>query len=176
MSQLPQKVEKVLKCDLSSWQRRLYDRIKTKGRALQGGAGASKSLANTVMQLRKVCNHPYLFLNEYEIDESIVRASGKFSLLDRVLPKLFMKNHRVLMFSQMTATMDILEYYFNLRKFKYLRLDGNTKHEDRGADMRAFQQEGSDIFLFLLSTRAGGLGLNLQTADTVIIFDSDWNP
>lgn len=108
--------------------------------------------------------------------EEIIRASGKFELLDRLLPKLRKSGHRVLLFSQMTRLMDILEIYLKLNDFKFLRLDGSTKTEERGALLKQFNAPDSPYFMFLLSTRAGGLGLNLQTADTVIIFDSDWNP
>ena len=144
------------------------------------GAGKSKGLQNTAMQLRKCCNHPYLFLeggryNVYKKEE-ILRASGKFELLDRLLPKLERTGHRVLLFSQMTRVLDILEIYLTFQGLKYLRLDGTTKTEDRGSLLRKFNAPDSPYFLFLLSTRAGGLGLNLQTADTVIMFDSDWNP
>ncbi|PNX95297.1 transcription regulatory protein SNF2-like [Trifolium pratense] len=131
------------------------------------------------MQLRKCCNHPYLFVGDYDMyrcKEEIVRASGKFELLDRLLPKLRRAGHRVLLFSQMTRLMDTLEVYLRLHDFKYLRLDGSTKTEERGTLLRKFNAPDSPYFMFLLSTRAGGLGLNLQTADTVIIFDSDWNP
>ncbi len=93
-----------------------------------------------------------------------------------MLPKFNLTGHRVLIFCQMTTLMTIMEDYFNWRGYKYLRLDGTTKSEDRGDLLQLFSQPGSDYFIFLLSTRAGGLGLNLQSADTVIIFDSDWNP
>ncbi|XP_016122166.1 probable global transcription activator SNF2L2, partial [Sinocyclocheilus grahami] len=106
----------------------------------------------------------------------LYRASGKFELLDRILPKLKATNHRVLLFCQMTSLMTIMEDYFAYRNFLYLRLDGTTKSEDRAALLKKFNEEGSQYFIFLLSTRAGGLGLNLQAADTVVIFDSDWNP
>lgn len=106
----------------------------------------------------------------------LYRVSGKFELLDRILPKLKATNHRVLLFCQMTQCMTIIEDYLSWRQFGYLRLDGTTKAEDRGELLRKFNAKGSEYFVFLLSTRAGGLGLNLQTADTVVIFDSDWNP
>ncbi|CAI0559889.1 unnamed protein product [Linum tenue] len=110
-----------------------------------------------------------------QIDE-ITRASGKFELLDRLLPKLRATGHRILLFSQMTKLMNILEIYLRLHGYMYLRLDGTTKTEERGAKLKQFNAPDSPYFMFLLSTRAGGLGLNLQTADTVIMFDSDWNP
>ncbi len=104
------------------------------------------------------------------------RTAGKFELLDRILPKYKITGHRVLMFFQMTAFMDIMEDFLRFRGILYLRLDGTTKSEDRSDLLKTFNAPNSPYFMFLLSTRAGGLGLNLQTADTVIIYDSDWNP
>ncbi|KAK7280168.1 hypothetical protein RJT34_25230 [Clitoria ternatea] len=177
---LPGKSQVILKCDMSAWQKVYYHQVTDVGRVgLDNGSGKSKSLQNLTMQLRKCCNHPYLFVGEYDMfkrKEEIVRASGKFELLDRLLPKLRRAGHRVLLFSQMTRLMDVLEIYLRLHDFKYLRLDGSTKTEERGSLLRKFNAPDSPYFMFLLSTRAGGLGLNLQTADTVIIFDSDWNP
>ncbi|KAK6254997.1 SNF2 [Theobroma cacao] len=176
---LPGKSQVILKCDLSAWQKAYYQQVTEKGRVgLDNGSGKSKSLQNLTMQLRKCCNHPYLFVPNYNMwqREEVVRASGKFELLDRLLPKLQRASHRVLLFSQMTHLMDILEIYLRLNDFMYLRLDGSTKTEERGSLLKKFNASDSPYFMFLLSTRAGGLGLNLQTADTVIIFDSDWNP
>uniref|UniRef100_A0A8C5M0B9 SWI/SNF related BAF chromatin remodeling complex subunit ATPase 4 n=1 Tax=Leptobrachium leishanense TaxID=445787 RepID=A0A8C5M0B9_9ANUR len=195
-AQLPEKVEYVIKCDMSALQRVLYRHMQAKGVLLTDGSekdkkgkGGTKTLMNTIMQLRKICNHPYMF---QQIEESfsehlgftggivqgqdLYRASGKFELLDRILPKLRATNHKVLLFCQMTTLMTIMEDYFGYRGFKYLRLDGTTKAEDRGMLLKTFNEPSSEYFIFLLSTRAGGLGLNLQSADTVIIFDSDWNP
>lgn len=177
---LPGKSQVILKCDMSAWQKVYYQQVTDLGRVgLDNGTGKSKSLQNLTMQLRKCCNHPYLFvIGEYNMwrKEEIIRASGKFELLDRLLPKLQRAGHRVLLFSQMTRLMDILEIYLQLHDYKYLRLDGSTKTEERGSLLKKFNAPDSPYFMFLLSTRAGGLGLNLQTADTVIIFDSDWNP
>merc|ERR1719259_1112430 len=106
----------------------------------------------------------------------LYRSSGKFELMDRILPKLKSYGHRILLFCQMTQLMTIMEDYLNFRGYKYLRLDGMTKADDRGELLAMFNNKDSEYFLFILSTRAGGLGLNLQSADTVIIFDSDWNP
>uniref|UniRef100_A0A8C9RP00 SWI/SNF related BAF chromatin remodeling complex subunit ATPase 2 n=1 Tax=Scleropages formosus TaxID=113540 RepID=A0A8C9RP00_SCLFO len=195
-SQLPEKVEYVIKCDMSAIQKVLYRHMQGKGILLTDGSekdkkgkGGAKTLMNTIMQLKKICNHPYMFQH---IEESfaehlgypngiingpdLYRASGKFELLDRILPKLQATNHRVLLFCQMTSLMTIMEDYFAYRNFLYLRLDGTTKSEDRAALLKKFNEKGSQYFIFLLSTRAGGLGLNLQAADTVVIFDSDWNP
>ncbi|XP_020534146.1 probable ATP-dependent DNA helicase CHR12 isoform X2 [Jatropha curcas] len=176
---LPGKSQVILKCDMSAWQKVYYQQVTEMGRVgLHTGTGKSRSLQNLSMQLRKCCNHPYLFVGEYNMwrREEIMRASGKFELLDRLLPKLRATDHRVLLFSQMTRLMDILEIYLQLHDYKYLRLDGSTKTEERGTLLKQFNAPDSPYFMFLLSTRAGGLGLNLQTADTVIIFDSDWNP
>ncbi|XP_002135618.2 ATP-dependent helicase brm isoform X2 [Drosophila pseudoobscura] len=193
--QLPDKVEYIIKCDMSALQRVLYKHMQSKGVLLTDGSekgkhgkGGAKALMNTIVQLRKLCNHPFMFqaIEEKYCDHTgghgvvsgpdLYRVSGKFELLDRILPKLKATNHRVLLFCQMTQCMTIIEDYLSWRQFGYLRLDGTTKAEDRGELLRKFNAKGSDIFVFLLSTRAGGLGLNLQTADTVVIFDSDWNP
>lgn len=195
-SQLPEKVEYVVKCDMSALQRLLYRHMQTKGVLLTDGSekdkkgkGGTKTLMNTIMQLRKICNHPFMFQHieeafaeHLECSSGIVqgpdlyRASGKFELLDRILPKLRHTGHRILLFCQMTTLMTIMEDYLNYRNFSYLRLDGTTKSDDRGHLLELFNDPNSQYFVFLLSTRAGGLGLNLQAADTVIIFDSDWNP
>lgn len=96
---------------------------------------------------------------------------GKMALLDKLLKKLKERGNRVLIFSQMTRMLDILEDYFALREYSYCRIDGNTSYDDREDRIAAYNAPGSDIYIFLLSTRAGGLGINLQTADTVIIYD-----
>ncbi|RHY30947.1 hypothetical protein DYB32_003909 [Aphanomyces invadans] len=190
LDQLPDKVERVLRCELSGWQKIMYRRIQEGGSLLMEGSSGgghdddakkssftAKGLSNILMQLRKVCNHPYLFQTQgYPIDFDIVRSAGKFELLDRMLPKLHAAGHRVLMFSQMTQLMHVLEDYFNYRGFRYLRLDGSTSADEREQRMFMFNAPDSPFFIFLLSSRAGGLGLNLATADTVVIFDSDWNP
>ncbi|XP_021750382.1 probable ATP-dependent DNA helicase CHR12 [Chenopodium quinoa] len=176
---LPGKTQVILKCDLSAWQKIYYQQVTDMGRVgMDSERGKSKGLQNLSMQLRKCCNHPYLFLPEYNIwrSDEIVRASGKFELLDRLLPKLAKSGHRVLLFSQMTRLLDILEVYLRMREHRFLRLDGSSKTDERGTLLKEFNAPDSPYFIFLLSTRAGGLGLNLQTADTVIIFDSDWNP
>ncbi|XP_052775385.1 transcription activator BRG1-like isoform X2 [Mya arenaria] len=194
-SQLPDKVEYVIKCDMSSLQRVIYRHMQNKGVLLTDGSekdkkgrGGAKILMNTIMQLRKICNHPFMF---HHIEEAfseangiagvvtgpdLYRVSGKFELLDRILPKLRALKHKVLLFSQMTSLLSILEDYFLFRGYRYLRLDGTTKADDRGELLSLFNKEDSPYHIFILSTRAGGLGLNLQTADTVVIFDSDWNP
>uniref|UniRef100_A0A0A9YTR4 ATP-dependent helicase brm n=2 Tax=Lygus hesperus TaxID=30085 RepID=A0A0A9YTR4_LYGHE len=195
-SQLPDKVEYIVKCDMSGLQRVLYKHMQSKGVLLTDGSekgkqgkGGAKALMNTIVQLRKLCNHPFMFhhIEEKYCDHigssggvvsgpDLFRVSGKFELLDRILPKLKATGHRVLLFCQMTQLMTIMEDYLSWRSFLYLRLDGTTKSEDRGDLLKKFNSPESEFFIFLLSTRAGGLGLNLQAADTVVIFDSDWNP
>ncbi|EEC00198.1 helicase, putative, partial [Ixodes scapularis] len=133
---------------------------------------------NPLMDLRKICNHPYLFRwvdPTGPADEELVAASGKLRLLDCMLPELRRRKHKVLLFSQMTRVLDILEDYCHLRHFRHCRLDGRTKVEDRQLQMHLFNNDPS-YFVFLLSTRAGGLGINLTGGDTVVLFDSDWNP
>eukprot|EP01041_Mallomonas_annulata_P001914 gene1914-3715_t len=176
LDQLPDKVEKVLRCELSGWQRRLYRIIHRRCTTNKEGELVGGGLNNVIMQLRKICNHPYLFLSDWLIDDDLIRCSGKFEILDRMLPKLKAGGHRILIFSQMTQVMTILERFFDLKGFSYLRLDGGTISDDREKRMFMFNDPDSPYFIFLLSTRAGGLGLNLATADTVILFDSDWNP
>lgn len=104
-----------------------------------------------------------------------VTDSGKLAKLDQLLFKLKEEGHRVLLYFQMTKMIDLMEEYLTYRNYKYCRLDGSTKLEDRRDTVADFQTR-SDIFIFLLSTRAGGLGINLTAADTVIFYDSDWNP
>ena len=127
---------------------------------------------NQMNSVTQVCNHPYLFSKEgYHINDDIIRSSGKFELLDRILPKLKAAGHRVLMFTQMVKMMPILEDYFAYRGHRSIRLDGSTTADEREKRMYMYNTPDSPYFIFLLSTRAGGLGLNLATADTVIIFD-----
>lgn len=181
-SQLPQKSEMVLKVELSGWQKLIYKQLKNEGLRSVGsdGRAVNNKMQNLMMQLRKTCNHPYLFWQEGEgLDfphENLYRASGKFEMLDRVLPKLHKTGHKVLIFTQMTKILDLMEDFLTWRKWNYVRLDGTTKSEERGQVVDKFMDKEADNWIFLLTTRAGGVGLNLQVADTVIIFDSDWNP
>uniref|UniRef100_A0A452TDI4 Proliferation-associated SNF2-like protein n=1 Tax=Ursus maritimus TaxID=29073 RepID=A0A452TDI4_URSMA len=139
-------------------------------------------LQNIMMLLRKCCNHPYLIeypidpvTQEFKVDEELVTNSGKFLILDRMLPELKARGHKVLLFSQMTRMLDILMDYCHFRNFNFSRLDGSMSYSEREKNMHSFNTD-PDVFIFLVSTRAGGLGINLTAADTVIIYDSDWNP
>ncbi|OCB89229.1 SNF2-family ATP dependent chromatin remodeling factor snf21 [Sanghuangporus baumii] len=188
-SELPDKVEKIIKIRMSALQSQLYKQMKkykmiADGKDAKGRqSGGVKGLSNELMQLRKICQHPFLFDSVEDkispsgvVDDNIWRVSGKFELLVRVLPKFFATGHRVLIFFQMTKVMDIMEDFMKAQGWQYLRLDGGTKTEERASHVQVFNAMNSPIQVFILSTRAGGLGLNLQSADTVIIFDSDWNP
>ncbi|KAL6767714.1 hypothetical protein ACKKBF_B36355 [Auxenochlorella protothecoides x Auxenochlorella symbiontica] len=178
---LPPKKETILKIGMSDMQRKYYAALLQKDMdAVTGGADRSR-LLNIVMQLRKCCNHPYLFQGAepgppYITGEHLVENSGKMVLLDKLLPKLQSRGSRVLIFSQMTRVLDILEDYCLYRGYQYCRIDGNTSGEDRESQIDDYNREGSEKFVFLLSTRAGGLGINLYTADIVVLYDSDWNP
>ena len=180
---LPPKKETKLYVGLSKLQREWYTKILMKDIDVINGAGKVERmrLMNILMQLRKCANHPYLFDGvepgpPYTTDQHLVDASGKMVVLDRLLPKLQSQGSRVLIFSQMTRMLDILEDYCQWRNYQYCRLDGSTPHDIRQESILAFNKEESEKFIFLLSTRAGGLGINLATADIVILYDSDWNP
>ena len=141
------------------------------------------SLQNIAMELKKASNHPFLFHGAEIISDSkeeqlkgMIMNSGKMVILDKLLTRLKEGGHRVLIFSQMVRMLDILSDYLVFRGHTFQRLDGTTASEARKKSMEQFNAPNSTDFVFLLSTRAGGLGLNLATADTVILFDSDWNP
>ncbi|KAJ5567567.1 Peptidase aspartic catalytic [Penicillium sp. DV-2018c] len=183
-SLLPKK-ELNLYVPMSEMQRKWYQKILEKDiDAVNGAAGKRESktrLLNIVMQLRKCCNHPYLFEGAepgppYTTDEHLIFNSGKMAILDKLLKRMRADGSRVLIFSQMSRVLDILEDYCVFRDYNYCRIDGTTAHEDRIAAIDDYNKPGSDKFVFLLTTRAGGLGINLTTADIVVLFDSDWNP
>ncbi|KAF1994024.1 ISWI chromatin-remodeling complex ATPase ISW2 [Amniculicola lignicola CBS 123094] len=153
-----------------------------------------KKLGNPVMQLRLCCNSPYNFFNpfisaetegnetfaqETEPDETIVTTSGKMLLLDALLPELLARGHKVLIFSQFTTTLDLIGQYLTLRGWSHARIDGSVAQTDRQSQIRSFNASSTAkdaANVFILSTRAGGQGINLAAADTVILYDSDWNP
>ncbi|KAL6848387.1 hypothetical protein ACP4OV_021681 [Aristida adscensionis] len=188
---LPRKDSIVLKCRMSAIQGAIYDWIKSTGtirvdpedekmRAQRNSmyqVKTYKNLNNKCMELRKVCNHPllsYPFLNYGK--DFMIRSCGKLWNLDRILIKLHKAGHRVLLFSTMTKLLDIMEDYLQWRKLVYRRIDGTTSLEDRESAIVDFNRPNSDCFIFLLSIRAAGRGLNLQSADTVVIYDPDPNP
>lgn len=183
-SLLPKK-EVNLYIGMSEMQVKWYKKILEKDiDAVNGAAGKRESktrLLNIVMQLRKCCNHPYLFEGAepgppYTTDEHLIFNAGKMVMLDKILTRMKKQGSRVLIFSQMSRVLDILEDYCVFREHKYCRIDGSTAHEDRIAGIDDYNKPGSEKFVFLLTTRAGGLGINLTSADIVVLFDSDWNP
>ncbi|KAI6861798.1 chromatin remodelling complex ATPase chain ISW1, partial [Hortaea werneckii] len=183
-SLLPKK-EINLYVGMSEMQIKWYRNIIEKDIDAVNGAGGKKEsktrLLNIVMQLRKCCNHPYLFDGAepgppYTTDEHLVYNAAKMTMLDKLLKKMQAQGSRVLIFSQMSRVLDILEDYSVMRGYQYCRIDGSTAHEDRIAAIDEYNKPESEKFLFLLTTRAGGLGINLTSADIVVLFDSDWNP
>uniref|UniRef100_A0A8C2F7J3 Chromodomain helicase DNA binding protein 4 n=1 Tax=Cyprinus carpio TaxID=7962 RepID=A0A8C2F7J3_CYPCA len=185
---MPSKTELIVRVELSPMQKKYYKYILTRNfEALNTrGGGNQVSLLNVVMDLKKCCNHPYLFptaANEapkmpngmYD-GSALTKASGKLMLLFKMLKKLKEGGHRVLIFSQMTKMLDLLEDFLENEGYKYERIDGGVTGGMRQEAIDRFNAPGAPQFVFLLSTRAGGLGINLATADTVIIYDSDWNP
>ncbi|KAJ1969849.1 chromatin remodeling complex Adenosinetriphosphatase, partial [Dimargaris xerosporica] len=170
---------------MSAMQKKWYQKILEKDIDAVNGASGKKEgkmrLMNIAMQLRKCCNHPYLFDGAepgppFTTDEHLVDNAGKMVILDKLLHRLQTRGSRALIFSQMSRMLDILEDYCQFRSYAYCRIDGSTNHEDRVTMIDDYNRPGSDKFIFLLTTRAGGLGINLVTADSVIIYDSDWNP
>ncbi|XP_015590348.1 chromodomain-helicase-DNA-binding protein Mi-2 homolog isoform X4 [Cephus cinctus] len=188
LKNMPSKSEFIVRVELSPMQKKYYKYILTRNfEALNPkGGGQQVSLLNIMMDLKKCCNHPYLFPaasqeaptgpnGNYETS-ALIKAAGKLVLLSKMLKKLRDDGHRVLIFSQMTKMLDILEDYLEGEGYKYERIDGNITGAQRQEAIDRFNAPGAQQFVFLLSTRAGGLGINLATADTVIIYDSDWNP
>lgn len=186
---MPPKREIIVYCGMSSLQRDYYDRVLQNtlrdtliSMELEGASTISQM--NPTMNLRKVCNHPFLFGEPRETSgefigdskpQLMMMASGKFKLLDRMLPRLRKGDHKVLIFSQMTKLMDILQDYLHWKEYQCCRLDGSTPLDERRRLISSFNND-KDSFIFLLSTRSGGQGINLAAADTVILFDSDYNP
>ncbi|XP_004687445.1 PREDICTED: chromodomain-helicase-DNA-binding protein 6 [Condylura cristata] len=193
---LAPKQETIIEVELTNIQKKYYRAILEKNFSfLTKGANQHNmpNLINTMMELRKCCNHPYLingaeekiledFRKTHSPDASdfqlqaMIQAAGKLVLIDKLLPKLIAGGHKVLIFSQMVRCLDILEDYLIQRRYTYERIDGRVRGNLRQAAIDRFCKPDSDRFVFLLCTRAGGLGINLTAADTCIIFDSDWNP
>jgi len=198
---LEAKQEMIIQVELTSEQKRLYRAVYEKNVSqiakLAGAKNGEGQLKNIAMQLRKCCNHPFLIngiedttnaaaianatpgedpMSNDAVFGRLIAASGKLVLLDKLLPKLRSDGHRVLVFSQFVMVLDILNDYFLYRGFNFERIDGGVHGKDRQLAIDRFSAPGSKSFIFMLSTRAGGVGINLTAADRVIIFDSDWNP
>ncbi|EFJ44876.1 hypothetical protein VOLCADRAFT_30537, partial [Volvox carteri f. nagariensis] len=201
-SELPAKSEVVLTAALGPYQASLMDIVKNGFQRAAAVGGINKAVNNTVMEMRNICNHPFISKLHPELGESflphtaqrhcglppLVTLCGKMELLDRLLVRLHNHHttggcggcggfrHKVLLFATMTRALDLVEEYLEWRGFEWARLDGSTAAAERGALIADFNRPDSDTFIFLLSLKAGGVGLNLQAADTVILYDTDWNP
>lgn len=194
---LAPKQETIIEVELTDVQKKYYRAILERNFSfLSLGANSNSNvpnLLNTMMELRKCCNHPYLINGAEEkivaelrevYDpmapdfhlQALIRSAGKLVLLDKLLPRLKAGGHKVLIFSQMVRCLDILEDYLINKRYLYERIDGRVRGNLRQAAIDRFSKPDSDRFVFLLCTRAGGLGINLTAADTCVIFDSDWNP
>ncbi|KAJ9476432.1 putative Chromo domain-containing protein 1 (putative) [Pseudozyma hubeiensis] len=198
---LPPKIELIVPTSLRPIQKRIYrsilesniEDIQALSASRETGAKKGKksmiaNLNNTLMQLRKCIQHPYLIAPDLETREGeenyeatwehqrLIDASAKLSLLQRLLPKLKAAGHRILLFSQFVINLDIVEVFLCGEGYKFLRLDGEVGQKQRQKGIDAFNAPDSPYFIYMISTRAGGVGINLATADTVIIMDPDWNP
>lgn len=189
---IPVKEETIVEVELTTIQKKYYRSILEKNFSwLKQGAsrGNVPNLINAMIELRKCCIHPFLIrgaedqiMEEYGATnpiqqyEALIQASGKMVLIDKLLKKLKDGGHKVLIFSQMTKCLDLIQDYLRGRGWGYERIDGGVRGELRQAAIDRFSAPESNSFVFLLCTRAGGVGINLTAADTCIIFDSDWNP
>ena len=189
---IPVKEETIIEVELTTTQKKWYRSILERnfGWLKQSGKKNVPQLINTMIELRKCCIHPWLLngaedqiLAELNADhnaekqfKALIQSSGKMVLLDKLLKKLKTGGHKVLIFSQMTKCLDLIQEYLRVMKWGYERIDGGVRGELRQASIDRFSAPGSESFVFLLCTRAGGVGINLTAADTCIIFDSDWNP
>ena len=176
---LPPKVEIHVQVGITEQQKKIYRDLLKKGMIEK--ANSVTHYKNILIQLRKVCNHPYLFENiepenADESGEHLVTSAGKMIFVDKLLKRKIADGDQTLIFSGFTTMLDILEDFCYIRGYDYCRLDGNTGLEDREQQIEEFVKPGSTKQVFLISTRAGGLGLNLMTANTVVLYDSDWNP
>ncbi|KAK9858952.1 SNF2-related protein [Penicillium brevicompactum] len=191
---LPPMVQIIIPVTMSVVQKKLYKSILEKNPTLikailkkKTGQVKSKdrqNLNNILIQLRKCLCHPFVYnrdIEEQTLDselaqQRLVEASGKLQLLKLMLPQLEQRGHRVLIFSQFLENLDIVEDFLVGLKLEYCRLDGRMNSSDKQKQIDRFNAPDSPVFAFLLSTRSGGVGINLATADTVIIMDPDFNP
>lgn len=188
-SSIPPLTETIIDVELTAVQKIVYKTLYEKNKGtLQKGLGMNciSIMNNLEMQLRKCCNHPFL-LNEMKQDlikdcdsfdkyfDKLIVTSGKMIFLDKALQKFRKEGKKVLVFSQFTEMLKVIEEYLGFRNIKYQKIDGGTKAKDRQTSIDRFNNnQGFEVFL--LSTKAGGLGINLTSASIVIIYDSDWNP
>ncbi|KAF4323692.1 hypothetical protein G195_003150 [Phytophthora kernoviae 00238/432] len=189
---IPPKEETIISVELTTLQKQYYRAIYDKNKSFlyRGTKNGLPTLNNIQLQLRKCCNHPFLIkgVEKRELDElgsrptptqimeKTIQCSGKMMLVSKLIPKLKRDGHKILIFSQFLKQLDLLERYCEANSFVFERLDGSTGGSMRQSAIDRFSRPHSKSFIFLLSTKAGGVGINLIAADTVIIFDSDWNP
>lgn len=194
LTNLPPMAVVILPVSMSALQRKLYKSILAKDPELiknilyRGNAKMKQTerakLNNLLMQLRKCVCHPFLYNGDIEekvddpelLHRNLVEAGSKLGLLNLLLPKLRGRGHRVLLFSQFLGMLDIVEDFLNTLGFSHQRIDGSVSSLERQKRIDAYNAPNSPDFAFLLSTGAGGVGINLATADTVIILDPDFNP
>lgn len=187
---IPPLKETIIDVELTMIQKAYYRAIYERNRSFLSRGGIQRasvlSLNNLEIQLRKCCNHPFLVTgvedslvegtSEAERMTRMVESSGKMVLIDKLLPKLKADGKKVLIFSQFTQMLDLLGEYLVYKGVKFERLDGSTRCPERQSSIDRFNDARLLREVFLLSTRAGGIGINLTSAQVVIIFDSDWNP
>ncbi|KAI7857532.1 P-loop containing nucleoside triphosphate hydrolase protein [Circinella umbellata] len=193
LKNLPPKTEIIVPVSMSSLQKEVYKGILEQNLTSYAQLSSADqkvpsktkttTLRNTLMQLRKTLGHPY-FIPDIEIKQKdsatthqvLIDSCAKLKILHQMLPKLKQNGHRVLIFSSFKGVLDILEDYLMYEQHNYVRVDGDVLSNDRVTAIDKYNAPGSDIFVFLLTTRAGGVGINLATADTVIMWDFDFNP
>ncbi|XP_045139645.1 chromodomain-helicase-DNA-binding protein 1-like [Echinops telfairi] len=183
-TELPKKTEVVIYHGMSALQKKYYKAILMKDLGNQRVFPGEETqisfctqglcLGPRAVSLEKGPSFLGVEPEPFAIGDHLIEASGKLHLLDKLLAFLYSRGHRVLLFSQMTQMLDILQDYMDYRGYSYERVDGSVRGEERHLAIKNFGQQ--PIFIFLLSTRAGGVGMNLTGADTVIFVDSDFNP
>ena len=187
---VPAKEETIVSVELTRLQKETYRAVYERNLAMLGGTGKNvPSLTNVHMELRKCCNHPFLVQGVEDrvhgrlegdyprLMESLIASSGKMVFLDKLLEKLIREKSKILIFSQFTMMLDLIEDYLRYKNYLFERLDGAVKTQQRQESVDRFNKEGQvKSFVFLLSTKAGGVGLNLTAANYVLLFDHDWNP
>ncbi|OAD81316.1 hypothetical protein PHYBLDRAFT_96522, partial [Phycomyces blakesleeanus NRRL 1555(-)] len=191
LKELPPKSEIIVPVSMTSLQKEVYKQIlsqniksfKEYSVGTKQANGSTRVSRNILMDLRKVLNHPYLIEDvevhqpdQESVHRALIDACGKLRILHQMLPKLKRDGHRILIFSTLRLTLDVLEDYLKVEQHTYRRLDGSCSQLEKISAIDAFNSPDSDVFIFLLSTRAGGVGINLATADTVIVWDPDANP
>jgi len=192
VNRMPAKTEQVLFCRLSPKQRSLYEEY-LRSNDVMGVMRGSVQLLKAVTVLRKICNHPDLVVgpnggpafdedasssssDEDRYDqENLADRSGKLQVLSKILPLWHKQGHKVIIFTQWRKMLDIIEQFTNMQGWKYARLDGNTNIASRQILVDKFNKD-PNYFCFLMTTRTGGVGLNITGANRVLLYDPDWNP